>query len=92
MSPKDWFGIAVRVLGVWTVVEGLRGLVTVLAYRKDLLQSPDLSEYYLMNRVAELGAGFILMRGAHLITKFCYPELSGRPPEEPSPSLTTGGE
>lgn len=83
VTPKDWFGIAIRVLGVWTFIEGVRGFVMALGYERGWFAPRELSEYYMLNSIVEFIAGVALMRGADLIVKFCYPEHHVPPEDEP---------
>jgi hypothetical protein len=79
MSPKDWFGVAARALGAWTVIEGLRGFITAFGYHRDWFPPSSISEYYVWNSTLEVFVGVFLLRGTNLLIGFCYPE-------EPAPA------
>lgn|GEM_PF-5317616 len=74
MLPSDLFGVAARILGVWTVIEGLRGFVTAFGFQKGWFTPPDQTEYFLLNSIMEIAAGVFLLRATNSLTKFTYAE------------------
>ena len=74
MLAEDWFAIAVRVIGVTTIISGmtwlLDGLLLKLGYFVHMESTPG---YYLIFGLAQLALGLYFVRGAQSLVRFCYP-------------------
>jgi hypothetical protein len=68
MGPQDWFALAVRVVGLMTLITGLAtlldGFLLKLGYFTHIESSPA---YYLIFGVANLVGGFCLILGAPVV-------------------------
>ena len=77
MGAKDWFTLALRVVGVVLLLYGLRDLVDHLLYRLGYFNWPEISPlYYVVTGVAQALAGLYLVRGAPLLVGFAFPETA----------------
>jgi hypothetical protein len=74
MGPQNWFALAVRVVGLMTLMTGLAtlldGFLLKLGYFTHLESSPA---YYLIFGVANLIGGLCLILGAPVVARFAYP-------------------
>lgn len=79
MKPKDVFGLAVRLLGLYFLYLGLNALAQMLG--SDIINSPEKMDivYALLPVVFDLIVGWWLLRGG-LLVRWAYPETS-RPTE-----------
>ena len=74
MGTKDWFTLALRIIGVVLLLYGLRDLVDHLLYRLGYFSWPEVSPlYYVVMGVVQVLAGLYLIRGARLLTDFAFP-------------------
>jgi hypothetical protein len=77
MGVKDWFTLALRVVGVVLLLYGLRDLVDHLLYRLGYFSWPEVSPlYYVVMGVVQTLAGLYLVRGAPLLVRFAFPETA----------------
>jgi hypothetical protein len=87
MRPQDWFGVALRTLGVWTLLKaGAYGLSAIGLQNSWF---PDLganARYYFYFGLADLVAGLLLLLGADVIVGIAYraPPQGGDGRSEPS--------
>jgi hypothetical protein len=95
MKPKDIFGLAVRLLGLYFLYLGLNALAQMLG--SDVIESPEKMDvvYALLPVVFELIVGWWLLGGGLLVRR-AYPETArhsenfapqpNRPTASPGPS------
>jgi hypothetical protein len=77
MGAKDWFTLALRVVGVVLLLYGLRDLFEHLLYRLGYSNWPEVSPlYYIVTGVVQLFAGLYLVRGAPALVRFAYPDAA----------------
>ncbi len=73
MTARDWFVLALRIVGVVLLLYGLRDLVDHLLYRLGYFSWPEVSPlYYVVMGVAQTAAGIYLVRGAPLLANFAF--------------------
>jgi hypothetical protein len=75
MRPQDWFGVAVRTLGLWNILMGLGYGVALLVQGNGfpMRMNPMGNEhYYFVLGVADLLVGLILMLKADFIVRLAY--------------------
>jgi hypothetical protein len=74
MRAQDWFALAVRVVGLMTLITGLAtlldGFLLKLGYFTHIESSPA---YYTIVGVANLVGGLCLILGAPVVVGFAYP-------------------
>lgn len=75
MKPKEYFALALRIIGILIIAYGIRDIVDfglgLLGYF--ILQRTTYS-YLLIIGIAYLFVGLYFLRGASLIVRFAYPE------------------
>ncbi len=80
MRPQDWFGVALRTLGVWTLLKaGAYGLSTIGQEHAWLPDGGTNARYYFYFGLADLAAGLFLLLGADVIVGIAY----RAPPQSP---------
>jgi hypothetical protein len=86
MPLRNWFGVGVRLIGLWEIVSGLDELVTfvnvVMRLYTPSLTSPN---GFLTHAAAHLLIGFFLLFSAMSVVNAVYPEAIVR--DEP-PAVT----
>ena len=83
MGAKDWFTLALRIVGVVLLLYGLRDLVDHMLYQFGYFNWSDVSpRYFVALGAIQLGAGLYLVRGAPLLARFAFPETPGDEPGE----------
>jgi len=74
MRAQDWFALAVRVVGLMTLITGLAtlldGFLLKLGYFTHIESSPA---YYTIVGMANLVGGLCLILGAPVVVGFAYP-------------------
>jgi hypothetical protein len=87
MSPRNWFGVGVRLIGLWQIVTGVDELV---AYANVVLRlsktSATNANSFLTHAIIRLLVGFVLMFSAVSIVNAVYPvtpEIRDRAEEPP---------
>jgi len=74
MGAQDWFALAVRVVGLMTLISGLvnlmDGFLLKLGYFTHIESGPA---YYTIVGVATLIGGLCLILGAPVVVRFAYP-------------------
>jgi hypothetical protein len=70
MRPQDWFGVAIRTLGVWILVRALSYLLAIVG--QQVAQSATIPRDYYVWGFADLGAGLFMLLGADLIVGIAY--------------------
>lgn len=74
MTAKDWFEVALRVVGVLALIYGVGYLLDSLLFRLGYFNYPDSSPgYYVINGLFLLIVGLYLLYGAPLLVSFAYP-------------------
>lgn len=75
MKANDYFGVAIRVVGVVMVLYGLRdlldALLLVLGYFTLMDTNP---KYYVVMGLASFLVGLYFVRGAGLLVDFAFPD------------------
>jgi hypothetical protein len=84
MKPKDIFGLAVRLLGLYFLYLGLNALAQMLG--SDVIESPEKMDivYALLPVVFEFIIGWWLLGGGLLVRR-AYPETARVSENSPSP-------
>ena len=74
MSPLVIFALVLRCLGVWQLVEGLGLAVTWFDVHEGFASNASyLATAYVNQSVAHLLMGLVLILGAPVIARWCYP-------------------
>lgn len=74
MQPRAWFGVAVRVIGLWLLVRCVQALIYAFNLAKGLDTVRDLSPMSMVNYgVAYVAIGLVLIRFAPLVVSWAYP-------------------
>lgn len=74
MHPRAWFGVAVRVLGVWMVVQSASALVYAFNLVKGLDNLRSVSPMAMVNQgVGYFVVGVFLIKFAPLVVSWAYP-------------------
>ena len=74
MEVKDWFALAVRVVGIAVLIPGLGTLLDSLLLKLGYFNLPDTQpSYFLIYGAAQIVAGLYLIRGASFLVEFAYP-------------------
>jgi hypothetical protein len=78
MKAQDWFGVAVRTLGLWKLLTALGyGLGYVGEVNGWLENSGTNPHYYHLWTIANLACGLALLLGADLIVRIAYRSVRG---------------
>ena len=87
MTPRSWFTLALRLLGVWAAFDGVDQLVTIANIKFGLF-TPAYTALpaYLLHAGAKFGIAFLLLRGAPVISAYFYA------PEPPKNSTSNANE
>lgn len=92
MTPQDWVGVAIRVLGIWSFFLAFGNLLYFIDARAGLSSAAVFSteEYdpdgYLVYVLGYGALGLLLLRGATAITRFAFP--APRHSEDENPENT----
>ena len=74
MTAKEWFELALRVVGVVVLLYGVGYLVDSSLFRLGYFSYPDTTAgYYFINGIAYTVVGLFLLRGAPYLVGFAYP-------------------
>jgi hypothetical protein len=74
MKAEDWFGVALRFVGLIALLYGVRDLIDHLLYRLGYFSFPETSpRYYVVMGLVQIFAGLYLLRGAPLLVRFAFP-------------------
>jgi hypothetical protein len=74
MQPRDWFGVGVRLFGVWLLlscVDELRTVSEILLHWFNPLHTPISS--YLLHAVVDAAIGIYLLTGARFLMVCAFP-------------------
>jgi hypothetical protein len=74
MKSKDYFSLALRVIGFLTMAHGLRDLVDFGLLLLGYTSTHSAFGYYLILGLLYSVVGLYLLRGAPLIVHFAYPD------------------
>jgi len=75
MRAEDWFALAVRIIGVVTLLYGLGYLMDSFLFRLSYFHFPDSTpSYYVVAGLSFSVVGLILIRGASALVRFAYPD------------------
>ena len=85
MTPKDWFTVALRILGVWRVLASIDGFVSCYGVATNLIRT-DLytAQSYLTQAAMDAFAAVILLFLAPRIAAFFYEPVRVKPSDPPS--------
>jgi hypothetical protein len=72
MRPKDWFGVGVRLLGVWELLECLDEIRMAAEAHLGLLPLRTPLATYFVHGAADLVVGIYLLMGAPLLLSFAF--------------------
>jgi len=79
MTPRDWFGVVTRGLGLWTFLGGIRSSLAVIAQQSGwLAESVNDPKYLRLYAATELGVGLMMLLGADVIVRVAYSAISKR--------------
>lgn len=80
MTPRTWFTLALRALGVWVAIDGIDLLVTVVNIKFGFA-SPMTTQLpaYLLHAAGKLVIAFVLLKGAPLISAYFYAPATKAP-------------
>lgn len=88
MHPRTWFGVAVRVIGVWMMVQSASSLVYAFNLVKGLDSLRSISPMAMVNQgVSYFLVGVFLVKLAPLVVSWAYPrraEADAQVTEEPA--------
>ena len=73
MEPKDYFSLALRIIGFLSLAHGLRDLVDFALMLLNYTSTHSSFGYYLILGLLYCVVGVYLLRGASLIVRFAYP-------------------
>ena len=73
MEAKDYFSLALRIIGFLTLAHGLRDLVDFALLLLNYTSTHSSLGYYLILGLLYSVVGVYLLRGAPLIVRFAYP-------------------
>lgn len=73
MTPRSWFTLTLRLLGVWAAMEGIDSIVTVLNIKAGFYQ-PTVTHLgdYALHAGGRMLVAFVLLMGAPLISAYVY--------------------
>jgi hypothetical protein len=84
MTPKDWFAVGIRILGVVILIYGIWDLVNAGLLHYEYWKNPDTSSgYYVIVGCATIIMGLYLAAGASHLVNFAYPDEKEANGEEP---------
>jgi hypothetical protein len=74
MTPRQWFSVALRVLGVWELLDALYHFTTVVTIKTGLF-TPAASQpgAFFVHGVAKVIIAIVLLKWASLIAAYFYP-------------------
>jgi hypothetical protein len=73
MRPQDWFGVAIRTLGVWTLLKAVAFAFSAVGQQNSwFADSGNNSRYYYYYGLVDLAAGLFMLLGADLIVGIAY--------------------
>lgn len=74
MAPFLWFGVALRAIGVWTIVIGLEMGISGFNITHGLSGATEHMAWAYFNQlIAHLAIGLVLIRFAPMIAQWAYP-------------------
>ena len=73
MEAKDYFSLALKIIGFLTLAHGLRDLVDFALMLLNYTSTHSSFGYYLILGLLYSIVGIYLLRGAPLIVRFAYP-------------------
>lgn len=74
MHPRTWFGLAIRIIGVWTTVKCVPSFIYGFNVFKGFDNDRTISSLVLVNQgVGELVVGLLLLKLAPMIATWAYP-------------------
>jgi hypothetical protein len=89
MRARDWFGVGIRLLGVYVIYDAFNFLVGFFARRmveseiaRELGGSKSAPAYYLVYAVCLAASGFILIWGAERLTRWAFNEPAAEPKDD----------
>jgi hypothetical protein len=85
MRPQDWFGVAIRTLGAWTLLKAVAFAFSAVGQQNSWFpDSGTNSRYYYYCGLADLAAGLVMLLGADLIVGIAYRSPRQEMHDEPS--------
>ncbi|MBC7899208.1 MAG: hypothetical protein H7070_04060 [Saprospiraceae bacterium] len=73
MKPRDFFEVAVRVVGLFALLWGLWDLVNAVLFYTDYFRNPDMSfRFYLIYGWVNIIIGLLFIRAPWLLVDFAY--------------------
>jgi hypothetical protein len=90
MTSREWFAVAVRVIGVWTLLGALTSWVSVHNVVKGFFQPQSTSlAGYLLHAAVDTAAGLYLLLGASHLASLLYRNESAERSAETDPPEPT---
>lgn len=92
MTPKEWFGVVTRTLGLWMVLQAALQSIALVAYLLGMHKF-FVVEYaypgespmsFIMPLTAKIAAAVVCLRYADSIVEFAYPGRAGDTPADSS--------
>ena len=72
MNPRDIFQVLLRVLGVWLLFLGVRGLCGSVYYTIKVGFTADIVGDFLVSAMPSILVGLYLLSGANWLVRRCY--------------------
>ena len=93
MHPRVWFGVAVRVIGVWMVVRSASSFVYAFNLVKGLDELRSVSPMAMVNQgVGYFIVGVFLIKLAPLVVSWAYPQRNEVAEQVAERSAKEGGD
>jgi hypothetical protein len=73
MTPRTWFTLALRIIGVWVAIDGIDQLAAVVNIKFGF-SSPVTTQLpaFLIHGALKILIAFVVLRGAPLISSYFY--------------------
>lgn len=80
MTPRDWFDVFVRVIGVVVLVYGLWDLVNAALFYTEYFKNPDMTfRFYMLFGWSSILIGLLLIRVSRVVVNYAYGPLEDEP-------------
>ncbi len=89
MTSREWFEVAVRVIGAVTLFWGVGYLVESALFYTEYIQNPDVGfRYYLIYGWINIFVSLLLMRAPWILVNFAYPPVTDEEARESEKDAT----
>ena len=79
MTPRLWFSVALRALGVWELLGATDHLVTLFNVKTGLYETAAQPLAFFTHGAVDLVLALTLLKGAPVITRYFYPDSPREP-------------